>query len=125
MKLSVVIPAHNEEGHIKNAVESIDDQMDKTPQMKPIIEIQAYWYDREKIGVFFKDSGVGISDEELSHVFEFGYTTKTKGSGFGLHDCLNFIHFIKGELKLTSPGPGLGATVEIIFPDTTSEEIKK
>jgi signal transduction histidine kinase/CRP-like cAMP-binding protein len=110
---------------LKNAVESIDDQMDKTPQMKPIIEIQAYWYDSEKIAVFFKDSGVGISSEELSHVFEFGYTTKTKGSGFGLHDCLNFIHFIKGELKLTSPGPGLGATVEIIFPDTTSEEIKK
>jgi len=50
--------------------------------------------------VQFIDSGKGISDEDLSKIFEPLFTTKQKGTGLGLASCKNIIEQHQGEIKV-------------------------
>jgi two-component sensor histidine kinase/CheY-like chemotaxis protein len=61
-----------------------------------------------------RDNGSGISESELSRLFEPGYSTKkpTAGFGFGLIYCRNIISAIGGELQLESK-EGEGTTVKV------------
>lgn len=56
-----------------------------------------------------KDKGIGFTPEEKRNLFKFGYTTKTKGSGFGLHSCANYLIARNGSISAESDGPGKGA----------------
>jgi signal transduction histidine kinase len=56
-----------------------------------------------------KDSGIGFTAEEKEDLFKFGYTTKAKGSGFGLHSCANYLIAKNGSLTAHSGGRGKGA----------------
>lgn len=38
----------------------------------------------DEIGFYIEDDGRGIPEDEREHVFEFGYTNSTDGTGFGL-----------------------------------------
>ncbi len=40
------------------------------------------------VEITVKDSGVGITKEQLSHLFEPFYTTKSSGTGLGLADSI-------------------------------------
>jgi hypothetical protein len=67
-----------------------------------------------KVQAFVEDTGVGISSESRSHIFEPYYTTKNKGTGLGLSSALKVVHAQQGEIKFTSkPGNGTRFTVEL------------
>ncbi len=73
------------------------------------------------------DSGGGIGEEHLGHIFEPGYTTRSDGSGMGLIFARNIIESHLGELVVSSH-QGMGTTVEMRLPlinitGTTSEPI--
>ena len=63
------------------------------------------------------DNGVGISEQELPHIFEPFYSTKRESSGIGLG--LAIVHGIvenhKGRTRVESQ-PGKGTTISIILP---------
>ena len=50
----------------------------------------------------FKDSGKGIPDDVLSHVFEPFYTTKPEGVGLGLAVCKSIIEQHGGSISVQS-----------------------
>ncbi len=56
-----------------------------------------------------KDNGIGLTTDEKNQVFSFGYTTKAKGSGFGLHSCANYLIAHRGSISVHSEGQGKGA----------------
>jgi signal transduction histidine kinase len=56
-----------------------------------------------------QDTGCGFTEEVKNHLFSFGYSTKERGSGFGLHSCANAIIANHGTIEAISPGPGMGS----------------
>jgi len=56
------------------------------------------------------DNGVGIPHENLTKVFNHGFTTKKGGHGFGLHVSANAATEMGAKLSARSEGTGRGAT---------------
>lgn len=69
----------------------------------------------------FIDSGDGVSDENMSKIFEPLFTTKQKGTGLGLASCKNIIEQHRGEISVKN-NP---TTFTIILPKTlTALQVK-
>ena len=60
------------------------------------------------VSISVADTGAGISDENLCRLWEFGFTTKGGGHGFGLHSVASGIHELGGHISVHSDGPGKG-----------------
>lgn len=67
------------------------------------------------VEITVKDSGVGITKEQLSHLFEPFYTTKSSGTGLGLAIAYRIIQDHGGTIDVSSV-PGSGTTVVTKFP---------
>jgi signal transduction histidine kinase len=52
----------------------------------------------------------------LAKIFQRGFTTKSTGHGFGLAASSNIVQTFGGEMNISSPGEGRGATVLIRLP---------
>jgi signal transduction histidine kinase len=106
---------------IKNGYESMDASAGEIRKLT--IETGVVESD-EPPSVFFsvQDTGHGFTAEEKSHLFVFGYSTKERGSGFGLHSCANYMIANHGAIKAESPGLNLGAKFTVCLP---AEQMKK
>ena len=62
------------------------------------------------------DDGVGIDADDLARIFSAGYSTRSTGSGIGLHSSANFAREMGGALNAASPGKGHGATFTLRLP---------
>ena len=62
------------------------------------------------------DNGVGIPAENLTRIFNHGFTTKKDGHGFGLHSGALAARELGGALTVRSDGPGLGAAFILELP---------
>jgi signal transduction histidine kinase len=62
------------------------------------------------------DNGVGIPAENLTRIFNHGFTTRKHGHGFGLHSGALAAKELGGSLSVQSDGPGLGATFILELP---------
>ncbi len=72
----------------------------------------------QRVRLEVSDNGVGIAPEFLARVFEFGFTDKPDGHGFGLHTSANLARELGGNLCCHSAGPGWGATFILELPFT-------
>lgn len=75
-----------------------------------------------KIKISVTDQGIGISDEDLPHIFTTFYRSKNKknrlmnsrGHGLGLHICKNICESLGGDIQVESTlGVGSKFTVSI------------
>ena len=62
------------------------------------------------------DTGCGIAQEHLAHLFDLGFTTRADGHGRGLHTSANAARRLGGELTAHSAGIGQGATFTLTLP---------
>lgn len=69
----------------------------------------------DMIGLAFKDTGIGIPEEQLDQIFEPYYSVKAGGSGLGLAISKKIIEIHKGFVKVESK-PGHGTTFTVFFP---------
>ncbi len=67
-----------------------------------------------KINVSIKDTGTGINEEDLNHIFEPYFTTKARGTGIGLAIAKNIVQLHRGEIGIKSDF-GKGTEVLIKF----------
>ena len=68
------------------------------------------------VRIAVSDTGVGISPENLTRIFDHGFTTKKDGHGFGLHNAALTAKELGGALTAQSEGPGHGATFVLELP---------
>ncbi|HKS36896.1 MAG TPA: ATP-binding protein [Verrucomicrobiae bacterium] len=69
-----------------------------------------------RIKISVADNGVGIPKENLTRIFNHGFTTRKDGHGFGLHSGALAAREMGGSLNVHSEGPGLGACFTIDLP---------
>lgn len=62
------------------------------------------------------DNGVGIASENLTRIFNHGFTTRASGHGFGLHSGALAAKELGGTLAVHSEGVGRGATFTLDLP---------
>jgi PAS domain S-box-containing protein len=62
------------------------------------------------------DNGVGIAGENLTRIFEHGFTTRKEGHGFALHSGALAAREMGGSLTCHSAGPGQGADFTLELP---------
>ena len=67
------------------------------------------------IEVRVADSGPGISEGDLPHIFEPFYTTRTKGTGLGLAICRQIAEAHGGTIQVAGTGPQ-GTTIAATIP---------
>jgi signal transduction histidine kinase len=73
--------------------------------------------DRDLVRILIRDTGCGISKEDLPYVFDPFFTTKTegKGLGLGLSTTFGIVDRHNGTIRVKSE-PGKGSRFEIELP---------
>ena len=66
--------------------------------------------------ISFQDHGIGIEDSFKNKIFKFKSTTKNRGSGLGLHSCMNIMNDLGGDLTFESKGENKGTTFTLSLP---------
>jgi signal transduction histidine kinase len=85
--------------------------------------VRSYPYREDRLRIEVTDNGVGISKENMTKIFQHGFTTKEKGHGFGLHSGALAAREMGGSLTVHSDGPGHGATFTLELPINISETV--
>ena len=102
---------------IKNSAESIRQASRETGTGLILIDAKAEEYNgRRMIHLSVKDNGAGIAPENMSRLFERGYSTKTRSSGLGLHWSALTVKAMDGYISAESAGPGQGARINLLLP---------
>ena len=68
------------------------------------------------VRIVVKDDGVGIAPENLTRIFTYGFTTRKKGHGFGLHSSALAARELHGSLVAESDGINQGARFILELP---------
>lgn len=103
-----------------NLIRNAEQAMAEVPENERRITFSIRPADEAQVKLSVRDNGVGIPPENLHRIFSFGFTTKRKGHGFGLHNSALAAKEMNGVLHATSEGPGKGAEFILILPTSQS-----
>jgi signal transduction histidine kinase len=70
----------------------------------------------QRVRISVSDNGIGILPENLTKIFNHGFTTRKDGHGFGLHSGALAAREMGGSLTATSAGANQGATFTLELP---------
>jgi signal transduction histidine kinase len=103
---------------MRNAKYALDDRGHTDKRM--VLQVGLNGNDTVKISVI--DNGIGIPQENLTRIFEHGFTTRKEGHGFGLHNGALAARELGGALTAHSDGLGKGATFTLALPRRPREK---
>lgn len=96
----LVDPRHIEQ-ILENLVVNAYQAMPEGGELK--ISVEVVQKDKQPyVSVHVKDSGMGISSENMAKIFEPLFTTKPKGIGLGLAVCRKLAEINEGSILVTS-----------------------
>ncbi len=67
------------------------------------------------IYIVVEDNGVGIAEGDISQLFNYGFTRRKSGHGFGLHNSALIAESMGGKITVESDGEGKGARFTFYF----------
>ena len=86
------------------------------------IEIGVDRLEGNKVAVSIRDNGIGISGEDLKHIFEPFYSTKGEfGTGLGLSITRDIVAKLGGRIEVQSE-PGQGSSFTVTLPVTSKDQ---
>jgi len=71
--------------------------------------------DLDSVEISISVTGRGIREEDLAHIFDPYFTTKSSGTGLGLAVVHKIIESHEGKIRVESQ-PGIGTTVTMLLP---------
>lgn len=94
------------------------------PVHRRMVRIQVRATAGDHVRFTVEDQGVGIAAENLTRIFQGGFTTKqaSKGQGLGLHGCANSVAEMGGRMWAESDGEGRGARFHVEIPRLTQSD---
>jgi signal transduction histidine kinase len=101
---------------ITNASQSLEESRQTDRQLTLQIESESL----QRVRISVADNGIGIASENLTRVFERGFTTRKAGHGLGLYGSARLAKELGGDLTVTSNGPGQGAAFTLELPVQTA-----
>ncbi len=107
---------------IKNSLEAIISEMVDNSTLEGSITLSTQSLENGQFILSLQDNGCGIAAEQLNHIFSPHHTTKSGGSGYGLHSAINFVRQIDGEIRAESDGPHTGTTIILTLPRKLSTQ---
>ncbi len=99
---------------LANAKDAVLSSLESKISLAPQITF-AVCQKQEHLEFSIRDNGCGISQEELSHIFEPFVTYKPQGTGLGLSIANRIVHAHKGTISVTS-APDVGTCFLLTFP---------
>ena len=75
----------------------------------------------DRVRIVIRDTGEGVPVDNLTKIFDPGFTTRGVGvgAGLGLATCYQIVTEHQGEIAVTSE-PGVGTTVNVLLPVTSA-----
>lgn len=99
-----------------NLVQNAKDALIGSQTDEKILTIRTSGSNNNLLHIEVSDNGIGITPEQQTKIFQHGFTTKSKGSGFGLHSSALTAKELGGTLTVHSDGQGCGATFVLKIP---------
>ena len=111
---------------LKRLIENLLDNSCKYTPSGGNISISAE-EDEKTITVVIKDSGIGMTREEIEHVFDEFYKADLSrhdlaSLGIGLAICKRIMEQLGGKIRAESPGPGKGSTFYLTLPRSNKKK---
>ncbi len=101
---------------LRNAKHACEDSDRSDKEIRVIIRDNG-----DRVAISVADNGVGIPSENLTRIFNHGFTTRAEGHGFGLHSGALAARDLGGQLTVASAGPGQGAVFTLEIPRQPSK----
>lgn len=117
--------AHVDPAKMRMVFENLIDNASKYSQKRQTVSVSVY-EEREMIRVDIKDSGVGISEEDIQRLFQKfsrihnNLSDHVGGSGLGLYWAKKIVDLHDGMIKVTSV-PNEGSTFSVYLPKRGEE----
>ena len=121
----VLIDKHKVLMILVNLISNAKYAMDDTPAEQRILTVKLDVPVPDRVRIEVQDNGMGISQELLTRIFQYGFTTRKEGHGFGLHSSAVAAQELGGSLAVHSDGPGKGATFTLELPYQPIEETSR
>lgn len=102
---------------INNAIQA----MPMGGKLKVLSRVIEYFPEAKFICIEFSDTGVGISEDNLSKIFDLSFTTKRKSYGLGLYISRGIVNRHGGVMRVMSE-EGKGTTFMVELPIKGSEK---
>ena len=112
--------------HLTNIVRNLLDNANKYSRESPKIVVSTR-DKKEEVEISFQDNGIGMTREQLKHIFDKFYRVHTgnlhdvKGFGLGLSYVKAMVEAHKGSIDVTSE-PGVGTRFSLTFPRGDTHE---
>lgn len=97
-----------------NAAEAMHDAPSAEAR-PPAIEIRTHRVKSDRISIVVLDNGPGMPRAVAEKIFDFGFTTKKNGHGYGLATCHRIVENHQGKIRVESE-QGRGTTFVIELP---------
>jgi C4-dicarboxylate-specific signal transduction histidine kinase len=90
--------------------------LDELPPARKVLRVSIGPTSAGGVAVTIQDNGVGVTPYNLPRLFDYGFTTKPDGHGFGLHSSALAAREMGGRLTARSDGHGKGAAFCLELP---------
>jgi signal transduction histidine kinase len=109
-----------------NLVSNAKYALDPVPVDERRIIVKLASPSNDRVCIEIRDNGIGIAPEMLTRIFQYGFTTRAEGHGFGLHSSALAAQELGGSLSVHSEGLGHGATftLELPYPSPSTPAAK-